>query len=635
MLNERLEEFRQETYRVKENPEDEPLPVPRLCGHCDPLYATEIGRIFPEGNNMCLGCGRRTEWKSNISHIELPPAPERSKFGPRQHHQFKHLTCDAVTRVEARLLQNERNRLMEELAKNLGPKQMREQREEVEIAAIRAICRKDPKDRTLEDLDFLRSWLREKKFFKELGVPLQIESHVAKHLVVDRFEPQENMWNKGEWAPCAYLVLKGRVLLWDGDKEGEDNARMRAAGHILGRDDVLEKGALIQVKKHPKRLSSCRAERETETLALSLESFQVIQKHHEEVALREKVRFLIQNFKPVRGLTETDLRQPGSAFDKEREIQQLFTMEGAGKNDVLVKDGLRIPFEEARYMLIISGEVEIRTKKGNLIDTLTQGGYVHKEALYGVTSKFCAVVTSPKVVFISIRAKDYLMQFERRDHPLVPAKGQFDDDEAVKVKLDPTAMASNLKQPLQLQQDRNHLHAVLWKELQGAQIPPREAPAPLCGLFTEPSDTGVYSPTTLGYPTESDLFPQIRRKQLKQQQQQQQQQLTQSRAAADAGTNRDMPNFQPHRADTERSSVHQQQGKVSSVALMERKSRNDYVVRSFPVRPSIPQSARTSRQVGGSASARDGRLSLLATSGAIAIAVPHRQIGDTSVRNTI
>eukprot|EP00746_Dinoflagellata_sp_MGD_P000976 gnl/MRDRNA2_/MRDRNA2_101817_c0_seq1.p1 gnl/MRDRNA2_/MRDRNA2_101817_c0~~gnl/MRDRNA2_/MRDRNA2_101817_c0_seq1.p1 ORF type:complete len:776 (+),score=124.13 gnl/MRDRNA2_/MRDRNA2_101817_c0_seq1:341-2329(+) len=626
-LNDKLTEFRHGLPRVKESPDEQPIPVPRLCGHCDHLFATEIGQIFPTGKSiLCLNCNQpmgSPNAKSNISSIQLPPAPGRSKFGPRPHHQFKHLTCDAVTRVEARLLQNERTRHMQELTKNLGPKQMREQREEVEIAAVRAICRKEPHERTIEDLDYLRGFLRARDFFKELGVPAQLESHVGKHLIVDRFEPQESMWNKGEWAPCAYFVLKGRVLLWDGDAEGTDNARLRAAGQILGRDDVLEKGAVISVKQNPKRLSSCRAERETETLALSLESFQVIQQHHEQLALREKIKYLIQYFKPVRGLTETELRQSGSAFDKEREIQQLFTCEEAGKHDVLVKDGIRIPFEEARYMLVISGEVEIRTKKGNVIDTVTQGGCLHTEALYGVIPKISAVVTSPKVVYISILAKDYLMQFERRDHPMVPQKGQFDNYEGSKIKADPTQMTSSLKKPLLLQQDRSHLHAVCWKNLQGAQIPPRQAPAPLCSLFTEPSETGVYSPTTLGYPTESDLYPQIRRKQIKQQQ------LIQSRAAQDTDTTSgEVHNFQIARKEIQRNVV-QQQEKHSSAALPQTYGHNSTSATSafsgFPSRPSLarmPQSARISQQVRGSTSARDGRQSLLAASGSLAIAAP-------------
>lgn len=509
---------------IKRAPEDQPLPVPRLCSRgCFPLGATEVGQMYPAGKNITHAFGPSPSHRdytgcdmSAVSAIELPESPVRSTFGTRPHPQFNHLSCDTVTRIEARVLQNGKTRFLEDLVKDLGPKAVREAREEVEIAAVRAVCRKEPQDRTPEDLDFLRTFLRTKEFFKDLGVPTALEPHVAKQVVVDRFEDQDIIWTKGEWAPCIYLILRGKTLLWDGDRE--DHCRARIPGHIIGRDDILKEDAVMSLKDNPTRLSSGRAEKQTEMLALSIESIKVIQKHHEELALKEKIRFLIQHFKPIRGLTETELRHPGSAFDKERELQELFKTEEALKNVVLLQECVPVPFEDAKYFFVFSGEVEIR-KKGGYLDTITKGGTFNSEALYGLTSRKSAVVGSKKVSLISIRVKDYLMQFERRDHPLLPSKGLFDDDDVGnRIKADPHTIASHLKKPLQLQQDKTHLHAVAWKNLQEAQIPPLQAPATSCALFTKPSETGVDSSTTIGHPTDADLFPLSRRKQLIQKQ---------------------------------------------------------------------------------------------------------------------
>lgn len=467
------------------------MPLKRLCDRCPSISPkeTDVFNTLPNKVNFRMkppkkGVSEHREdwWAEDLESIDLIAPPPRSAFSRRPHPQFQHLTCWEVTHVEARILQNAKVPYMRNLASTSGHREFREAREDFKLSTLRAICLKDPAERTYDESQQLMDYLANKEFFQH--IPPEVMPQIAQKVRPHRIECQETAYTKGDEADRIYLILKGRVLLWDGDSESaKGNKAMRLAGHAVGVADVTEESSTMRIKAQPLRLQTCKAIQKTEMLFLSVQALREAQRTYEEMTLKEKLNFLLKFFKPTKGMSEADLRKE-SNIDSERALHQLFTSEEVPRHKSLLQEGIKAPLDEATIFIILAGEVELKAR-GKLVNTLSVGAMLGEDALYDEPYRAAAAAVSERVKFLAINVRDYLQQFEKRDRPMVRPKTYEKVDHSMHVHaatgIDPRQQAETLKRPMKLSEDTSLLHAQE-KCLQTIEAPQRVAPRASCAL---------------------------------------------------------------------------------------------------------------------------------------------------------
>eukprot|EP00746_Dinoflagellata_sp_MGD_P005062 gnl/MRDRNA2_/MRDRNA2_109797_c0_seq1.p1 gnl/MRDRNA2_/MRDRNA2_109797_c0~~gnl/MRDRNA2_/MRDRNA2_109797_c0_seq1.p1 ORF type:complete len:637 (+),score=112.42 gnl/MRDRNA2_/MRDRNA2_109797_c0_seq1:131-2041(+) len=464
---------------------DEPTPMPlkRFCGRCASLSPKEVGKVFPGRVNFEMKPPKKEMdkfrgdwWADDFEKVELCPPPPRSAFSRKPHPQFQHLTCFEVSNVETQILQNAKTQYMQQLASTSGLREIREAKEDADLSIIRAICRKDPEERTYDELQSLTEFLADKEFFQE--IPEDVMPLIAQQVGAFRIEGGDVAYTQGEDANKIFLILKGRVVVSEGDSEGstKSNSAMRTQYNALGVGDVTEEGSVMRVKAQPIRLLTCKATQRTETLFLTTDALREAQKQYEEQAIREKLAFLLKYFSATKGLSERELRKE-THFDPDRALHQLFTSEEVPRHKCLLQEGIKLPLDEATVFIILDGEVELKAR-GKVVNTLSVGAVLGEDALYNEPSRVGATVISDRVKLLAISVKDYLQQFEKRDRPMVRPKTNEKRDKGFMStsSIDPKVHAETLKRPLKLLEDMTTLHTVDWKLLHSKQAPKRVAP---------------------------------------------------------------------------------------------------------------------------------------------------------------
>lgn len=469
---------------VTASDEPGPMPLKRFCGRCESLSPKGIGKVFPGKVNLGMKppvqempMHTADWWAEDFEKVQLPQVLPRSAFSQKPHPQFQHLTCFEVSNVETKVLQNAKTQYMEHLASTSGLREIREAKEDADLSIIRAICRKDPEERTHDELTSLMEFLADKEFFQE--IPEDVMPLLVQQVGAHRIEGGDLAYKQGDDANRIYLILKGRVLLSEGESEGSTrgNTAMRTQYNALGVGDVTEEGSVMRVKAQPIRLSNCKATQRTETLFLTTDALREAQKQYEEQAIREKMAFLLKYFSATKGMSERDLRKETN-FDPDRALHQLFTSEEVPRHKCLLQEGIKLPLEEATVFIILDGEVELKAR-GKVVNTLSVGAVLGEDALYNEPSRVGAIVISDRVKLLAIFVKDYLQQFEKRDRPMVRPKTNEKRDKGFlsKSNIDPKVHAETLKRPLKVLEDATTLHTVDWKLLHSKQAPKRVAPS--------------------------------------------------------------------------------------------------------------------------------------------------------------
>mmetsp|Transcript_103172 Transcript_103172/g.179319 ORF Transcript_103172/g.179319 Transcript_103172/m.179319 type:complete len:1156 (-) Transcript_103172:126-3593(-) len=407
-----------------------------------------------------------------IDEIELPHECERSYFSQEPHPRLPLLTQEKSFRLEVRIRQHKvKEPMMKQSIEEMGPAfadRFRELREDLERSTLRIIVKKPMHLRTFEESVHLIGYLRKRIFFRDL--PITVLNEITKHLKVVRYRSEETIFTQGRFSTGVYILLKGVVAfptqaetdrkeVRPGDapvsrrgaisgpsgtqsfppsfKNTEDQAALRqqytqqdrepsgkqdygreisdeisGGGNVLGVSDILDDMSWPPTFKEAKiHLHTAVATGPVEALFCpAAELLPLI----EEEALREKIAVLQEYFPPTKGWQEKVLNLPSRVEKNGRRllIHELFDIRDVYRNQVLYQGGEKTPLDIARVCVIVLGTAHLKAR-GRVVDMVQEGAVLGEEVLRDSHFTHTAVVITPRARIMSIRACDYMAQFDR------------------------------------------------------------------------------------------------------------------------------------------------------------------------------------------------------------------------------
>eukprot|EP00927_Polykrikos_kofoidii_P046740 TRINITY_DN40878_c0_g1_i1.p1 TRINITY_DN40878_c0_g1~~TRINITY_DN40878_c0_g1_i1.p1 ORF type:complete len:869 (+),score=100.71 TRINITY_DN40878_c0_g1_i1:122-2728(+) len=409
------------------NPSDDPS----LSTFPKPAFLLEEVRSLHKliGSTQTTSWPQREEhWPSALEDVKLPVLSSLvtpSAFSLQPHHQFPHLTVRAVSNLEVQLAQHmvfEPKMFFEQKTKPFEKQtqNLKTSVEDLEVATLRIIVRRNPSNRNKTDTQLLHAYLTQRPFFQDMQEETLAE--LTNSMEIRRYEPGQTLWKASDVVGGIHVLLRGCVSFprpltaIDEKLDYGDGRRFAVRGQVLGfmelmksREKALPGQEVEEMYGLPRHSNEAVCTHLVETIFVSANTlFEVLDKQH----LQEKLALLKELFPPTIGKTDTDLLQPSKIFKlgRRQTLHKIFELTVVPRFHVFHNQGERNSLEKAVIAIIVDGEVQLRAK-GVVVNTLRRGGVIGEESLRGESYHYTAACTSQTVRVLWLTGFDYVAQF--------------------------------------------------------------------------------------------------------------------------------------------------------------------------------------------------------------------------------
>eukprot|EP00746_Dinoflagellata_sp_MGD_P124347 gnl/MRDRNA2_/MRDRNA2_58937_c1_seq1.p1 gnl/MRDRNA2_/MRDRNA2_58937_c1~~gnl/MRDRNA2_/MRDRNA2_58937_c1_seq1.p1 ORF type:complete len:784 (+),score=121.83 gnl/MRDRNA2_/MRDRNA2_58937_c1_seq1:153-2504(+) len=487
------------------------MPVDPLCGKCPRVSCLEELPVFPS-KIRSSGPVAKSTWTHELHEIRIPTPPPPSRFSLDPHESFPTISNFGHTRMDCWTRHVAKYKSMSTATDAIGKhakRLMRDQQEDLTVATLRHLGRKNSEDRTMFEVDFLRKYLCNSMgaFFSDM--PSKLLDNVCRSLKSERFSTGDVIWELGDPAVCVYLLINGVVKLVQGsarDAGACKRGKLLEAPACVGAEDIFKGGfnehfEFVDEEGRFRR-RSVTVIKPVDMLTLDRETLQMIAAYRQEVVEDQK-RALLHKYVP-QAKSDTQLLMKTHFFAIEDFVRPKFLFLEHGTPSI----------DEARVYILVAGEVQLK-QRGRFAGMQGPGALLGADVLHGIPYRHSCHCDSFNVQCLSILAKDYLEVVLKRT-TLIDEPPQDVESKSEASKVCPRQIIKAHHDQIKAQDDANDLRALEWKKTQHRSHPIRKMPISPCKPFITPSTTGVVSHVDVSYPTECDLFPSAYRALIKQ-----------------------------------------------------------------------------------------------------------------------
>eukprot|EP00928_Gymnodinium_smaydae_P055817 TRINITY_DN39292_c0_g1_i1.p1 TRINITY_DN39292_c0_g1~~TRINITY_DN39292_c0_g1_i1.p1 ORF type:complete len:985 (+),score=183.90 TRINITY_DN39292_c0_g1_i1:264-3218(+) len=428
----------------------------RLCGQCPQKPSRDDASMYPrqelvtkarenlERMRKCmmpepeLCMLPRKHWAEDIASVSLPPLPEMCRvpaMSRRPHKKFPALSIAEHTDLELKVHQRHvreplmKSRILFSIIHG-RMETKRGVRDDLEVATLRIVVRKAPEDRSEQDREVLRAYLRNKATFQDW--PESALQEVCKFAQIRRFEKDQLVWKEGQYIEGICVLIKGCLAFsQNGEPASYGVRRFAMRGQVLNFEEINQvcKPVFPGVADKTRHKDGFALHKQDavahELTEMIFCETAVVTDIVREQDQRTLMAVLHERFggansgdgdRPPSEQTRWSRQQSRQQSRQERRLTLFrhFNISDVPRYHTFHTSGERHTMEGGVLFLVASGEVQ-RRLKGRVENTVTRtSGYklmLGDEVLYGDMFRCTTVATSSVATVVWIAAQDYLTYY--------------------------------------------------------------------------------------------------------------------------------------------------------------------------------------------------------------------------------